>query len=179
MTKANYFILTGAMGSGKSTLILELKNAGIHCASDPAREILALQRSIGSDGVPEQNPELFCKLMLSRSLQIYRQWINTSKVRVFDRGIPDMIAYAELFSIDARSFYQAAERYRYNPRVFFFAGWEAIYTNDTERKINFEGARKFGDSVRDVYQKLGYQIVDVPFQSIEERAAFMLERLHI
>jgi predicted ATPase len=177
MTKTNYFVLTGAMGSGKSTLIREIGKAGIRCVPEPAREILAEQRAIASDGVPEQNAELFCKLMLSRSLQNYNQGIHASEVQVFDRGIPDMIAYAELFSVNSTSFYKASEQYRYNPRVFFFDGWEAIYTNDSERKISFEGASIFGASVRLIYQKLGYQIVEVPFQSIEERTNFILERL--
>jgi predicted ATPase len=177
MTKTNYFVLTGAMGGGKSSLLREISKAGIRCVSEPAREILTEQRSIESDGVPEQNPELFCKLMLSRSLQNYNQALNALDVQVFDRGIPDMIAYAELFSIDSTSFHKASDLYRYNPRVFFFDGWEEIYTNDAERKIGFEGARMFGASVRLIYQKLGYQIVKVPFLSIEERTNFILERI--
>jgi len=178
LIKTNYFVLTGAMGSGKSTLIREIKKAGIKCVAEPAREILAEQRAIESDGVPEQNSELFCKLMLSRALQNYSQGMNGSEVQVFDRGIPDMIAYAELFSIDPTSFYRASDQNRYNPRVFFFEGWPEIYTNDSERKISFEGARMFGESVRSIYQKLGYQLLNVPFQSIEERTNFILERLH-
>jgi predicted ATPase len=177
ITKTNYFVLTGAMGSGKSTLIHEIRNAGIRCIAEPAREILAEQRAIGSEGVPEQNSELFCKLMLSRSLQDYHQGLNAAEIQVFDRGIPDMIAYAELFAIDSKSFYQAAEQNRYNPKVFFFEGWEDIYTTDSERRISFEGARLFGESVRWIYQKLGYQLLNVPLQSIEGRTNFILERL--
>jgi predicted ATPase len=165
------------MGGGKSTLLREIRKAGIRCVSEPAREILAEQRSIASEGVSEHNPELFCKLMLSRSLQNYNQRMNASEVQVFDRGIPDMIAYAELCSIASTSFYKASDQYRYNLRVFFFAGWEEIYTTDSERKMSFEGARMFGERVRLIYQKLGYQIVNVPFQSIEERTNFILERL--
>jgi predicted ATPase len=177
MTKTNYFVLTGAMGSGKSTLVREISKAGIRCVAEPARAILAEQRAIESDGVPERSPELFCKLMLSRSLQNYNRDMNGSEVQVFDRGIPDMIAYAELFSIENSSFYKASEQNRYNSRVFFFEGWEQIYTNDSERKIGFEGARIFGERVRLIYQQLGYQIVNVPFQSIEQRTNFILERL--
>jgi predicted ATPase len=165
------------MGSGKSTLLREISKAGIRCIAEPAREILAEQRSIESDGVPEQNPERFCTLMLARSLQNYNQAMNASEVQVFDRGIPDMIAYAELFSIDSTSFYKASDQYRYNPRVFFFEGWEEIYTTDLERKMSFEGARLFGERVRVIYQQLGYQLVNVPFQSIEERTNFILERI--
>jgi predicted ATPase len=165
------------MGSGKSTLLAEISRAGIRCISEPAREILAEQRSIESDGVPERNPELFCKLMLSRALQDYNQGMSAPEIQVFDRGIPDMIAYAELFSIDSTSFFKAADQNRYNPTVFFFDGWEAIYTNDAERKIGFAGASMFGQSVRLIYQKLGYQPVNVPLQSIEERTNFILKRV--
>lgn len=165
------------MGSGKSTLIQEIRKAGIRCYAEPAREILAEQRSIQADGVPEQNAELFCKLMLSRSLHNYNQGLNAAKIQIFDRGIPDMVAYAELFSLDTASFYKAADQYRYNPKVFFFEGWSEIYTNDSERKIGFEGASMFGESVRIIYEKLGYEILKVPFQSIEDRTKFILERL--
>jgi predicted ATPase len=177
ITKTNYFILTGAMGGGKSTLLRELTKAGIRCVAEPAREILAEQRASGSGGTPEQSADLFCKLMLSRSIQKYNQGMNAAEVQVFDRGIPDMIAYADLSSLDRKTFDQAAEQYRYNPQVFFFAGWEDIYTTDAERKMSFAQARKFGESVQVIYQKLGYQIVNVPFQSIGERTNFILERL--
>ena len=177
MTKTNYFVLTGAMGGGKSTLLREISKAGIRCVAEPAREILAEQRARAVDGVPEQNAERFCHLMLSRSLQNYNQALNAAEVVVFDRGIPDMIAYAEGCEIDATPFYKAAEQYRYKPTVFFFAGWAAIYTTDAERKMSFEEASMFGERVRVIYQKLGYQLVNVPLQSIAERTTFLLERL--
>ncbi|MCE7989346.1 MAG: ATPase [Caldilinea sp. CFX5] len=177
ITKTNYFVLTGAMGGGKSTLLGEISKAGIRCVAEPAREILVEQRASAADGVPEQNPARFCQLMLSRSLQNYNQALDTAGIVVFDRGIPDMIAYAEGCAIDTKPFYQAAEQNRYNPTVFFFAGWEAIYTNDAERKISFEGARQSGERVRLIYEQLGYQLVNVPLQSIAERTTFILERL--
>lgn len=178
MTKTNYFVLTGAMGGGKSTLLREISKAGIRSVAEPAREILAEQRAIAADGAPEHNPERFCKLMLARSIEKYNQGISASEVQVFDRGIPDMIAYAELSSIDSTSFYTASDQYRYNPKVFYFEGWEAIYTTDSERRMSFEEARMFGERVRVLYQQLGYQIVNVPLQSIEARTHFILQRAH-
>src|SRR4051794_23497956 len=112
MTKTNYVVLTGAMGGGKSTLLRELSNAGVRCVAEPAREILAEQRGIEADGVPDQNAERFCTRMLARALQNDHQGMNTSEVQVFDRGIPDMIAYAELGSIEATPFWAAADHYR-------------------------------------------------------------------
>lgn len=178
MIKHNYFILTGAMGGGKSTLLREISKAGIRCVTEPAREILAEQRASAADGIPEQNAERFCQLMLARSLQSYNQAIHATEVLVFDRGIPDMIAYAELAALDTKPFYQAAEQNRYNPMFFFFAGWEEIYTTDTDRKMRFAEASRFGERVGFIYEKLGYQRLNVPFQSIAERTTFILERLH-
>lgn len=51
MIKHNYFILTGAMGSGKSTILAKLAEAGVHCVPEPTRAILAEQRLIAVLGV--------------------------------------------------------------------------------------------------------------------------------
>ncbi|MEM7017285.1 MAG: AAA family ATPase, partial [Pseudomonadota bacterium] len=73
MEKHNCFILTGAPGSGKSTLINTLRARGIQCIDEPARQILAEQRLINGEGVPEKkDPGLFIELMLSRTTQAYR-----------------------------------------------------------------------------------------------------------
>jgi len=172
-----FFLLTGAMGGGKSTILGGLKRRGVVCVPEPAREILAEQRSIGADGVPERNPLLFTQLMLSRSLQRYLDFLSHPGPVVFDRGIPDMEAYAGIFGLDPVPFRRAALLHRYHPLVFFFPGWREIYANDDERKIDFEGASEFGRRVKDLYLDLGYQVVDVPLVSAEERVAFVEARL--
>ena len=58
MIKSNYFILTGAMGGGKSTILAKLAESGVYCVPEPARAILAEQRMISSAGVPEINKVL-------------------------------------------------------------------------------------------------------------------------
>lgn len=53
------------MGSGKSIVLQLLKLQGFTVVPEPAREILAEQRTIGDEGVPENNPKLFTQLLLS------------------------------------------------------------------------------------------------------------------
>lgn len=93
-------IITGAMGSGKSTVLKLLKAEGFIVVEEPAREILAEQRSIGDEGVPEKNPKLFVQLLLSRAIYQYKQMQEAYDTVIFDRGIPDNIAYAQLFKLD-------------------------------------------------------------------------------
>jgi predicted ATPase len=134
VTKNNYFILTGAMGAGKSTIINELRKAGISCMDEPARQILAEQRAIGADGIPERNPKLFTELLLSRSIYQFKQMQDQPGPIIYDRGIADNIAYAQLFELDTKSTRKASQLYRYNPKVFFLTGWAEIYQTDAERK---------------------------------------------
>ncbi len=177
MTKINFYILSGAMGAGKSAVLSKLQDLGIPCVPEPAREILAEQRLIKGMGVPEKNADLFCMLMLSRSIHNYYENTNLEKAVVFDRGIPDMVAYARLFGLDEIPYANAVKEFRYNPTVFYLPAWEEIYTNDVERKMSFEEAKAFGATVRSVYEKLGYHILEVPRISLGERAQFILDRV--
>jgi predicted ATPase len=177
MIKSNYFILTGAMGGGKSTILAKLTEAGVHCVPEPARVILAEQRIIASTGVPHLNAEAFNALMLARAIHNYQEKQPLADSIIFDRAIPDMIAYANLFQLDTTSYGNASQEFRYNPTVFYFAGWQEIYTNDEDRKISFAGAQAFGVDVKAIYESLGYRILEVPRLSIEDRAKFILERI--
>jgi predicted ATPase len=175
VTKDNYYILTGAMGGGKSTVIRGLKRRGLVCVEDPARQILEEQRSIGGRGVPETDASLFNQMMLSRAMHVYKAHTEDPGVVLFDRGIPDLVAYAGLFGIDQSVFERAASRYTCNSKVFYFPGWPEIYAQDDERKMDFAAASRFGETVAGVYERLGYRILTVPLVSIEERERFIVD----
>ncbi len=170
-------IITGAMGSGKSTVLKLLKAEGFAVVEEPAREILAEQRSIEDEGVPEKNPKLFIQLLLSRAIYHYKQMQGTYDTVIFDRGIPDNIAYAQLFKLHYFPAHHAAKLYPYDTNVFIFPAWEEIYTTDDERIMSFEAAKAFGDDVQKIYKEYGYNLIEVPCISPEERARFIKERI--
>lgn len=172
-----FIILTGPFGSGKSTLLQHLQCLGFQGIAEPARQILAEQRSIDGNGLPGKDARLFVDLMLSRMIGEYNRIENPSAPVFFDRGIPDMLGYASLFGLDYPPGQNAARKYRYNPRVFFAPAWEEIYTTDEERILSFEVARQFGDDLRAIYAQSGYELIDLPCTPIEERADFILNAL--
>ena len=173
--KNNYIILTGAMGAGKTAILNKLKERNYFCISEPAREILKEQRLIGGAGVPEKDPELFVQLMLSRMIHQYECNLETDKIIFFDRGIPDMTGYSDLLKTNAAPCVNAANEFRYNNTVFFLNGVKDIYTNDDERKVDFNIASGFGISLKKIYPDFGYNLIDVPFGNVEERAEFVLK----
>ena len=172
--KNNYFILTGAMGAGKSTILQALIKLKFMCIEEPARPIIAEQRGIDGDGIYDKDTKLFIELMLSRAIFQYKQMQNYHGTVIFDRGIPDMIAYAHGASLDLTHVQKAAKKYLYNNLVFHTSGWKEIYQTDDERKMSFEAATQFGDDVKNIYLKLGYKVIDVPFDTPEMRAKFII-----
>lgn len=175
--KHNYFIITGAMGAGKSTILTELRKLGLICIDEPARQILAEQRSIGGDGVPDHDPKLFTELLLSRSIYQFKQMENRHGPVIYDRGIPDNIGYAKLFGLDLKISVNASHQYQYNKHVFFLPAWEEIYENDDERKMTFSQSKLFGDEVRKIYEDLGYNIIEIPMLPPSERAEFIVNTI--
>ncbi len=177
MEYPNFYVLTGAMGAGKSTIIEKIAERAIICVPEPARPILREQRLIKARGVPEADPDLFTQLMLSRATHQFESRIPSGRPVIFDRGIPDMIAYAELFSLSTEIYRNAALEYRYNRKVFWFEGWRDIYAKDEERKMEFEAAAAFGHRVRAIYEALDYEVVPVPPVPIADRVDFILSAL--
>lgn len=175
--KHNYFVLTGAMGSGKSTTINELRKLGLMCIDEPARQILAEQRAIDGNGLPEKNQQLFTDLLLSRSIYQFKQMENRHGLVIYDRGIPDNIGYTKLFNLDAHSAVKASQKFQYNTNIFFLSAWKEIYQNDDERKITFNQSKAFGENIKKIYQDLGYHIIEVPMISAFARAQFIIDTI--
>ncbi|MBE2217889.1 MAG: AAA family ATPase [Ignavibacteria bacterium] len=177
MIKENFFVLTGAMGAGKSAVLEALAAMDFRCIAEPARIVLKEQRQQMGMGVPEKDPALFNMLMLKKMLGEYSANQHVSAPVIFDRGVPDLISYAELLGTGKEKFEEAAGECRYNSFVFLFNAWEEIYTTDDERKMSFGLAKEFGENVGDIYRKLGYVTIDVPFAPVQERADFVVEKI--
>lgn len=171
----NRFVITGSPGSGKTPILRELVRLGFVGVNEPAREIIAEQRAIGGSGVYDKNPQLFCDLMLARAIADYQRPGAAGEAAFFDRGIPDMVGYAELFALDTSAALSASRRYRYDEVVFVLPAWPEIYVTDSDRQMTFESARAFGERVREIYLDLGYTIVEVPRDSVETRTRFIAE----
>jgi predicted ATPase len=57
MVTDRFFVLTGAFGSGKSTVLENLQLRGIRAIMEPARPILAEQRSMEGRGSRKKTPD--------------------------------------------------------------------------------------------------------------------------
>ena len=169
---SNLFILTGAPGSGKTAVLGRLGNE-FRCVDEPAREVLAEQRATGGSGTWDRDASLFVHLLLQRSIEKYAMARRSGDTVIFDRGIPDCIVYAVRAGADPTPSLEAADAYRYQPHVLFLEPWNDIYETDEERIMSFDDTVSFSQALRDVYERSGYTLVDVPRDSIDDRATFV------
>jgi predicted ATPase len=121
---------------------------------------------------------MFAGLMLGWEL---RSWHETSALDgpvLMGRGIADVVGYLTLCGLPVPDHVEAAARtYRYNHRVFIAPYWDTIYGRDAERKQDQKEAKATGSVMARTYSRLGYQLVELPKVTIEERADFVMNRL--
>lgn len=176
--RSNFFILTGASGSGKSSIIAALKARGQVCVEEIGRQVVRDQVRIGTDATPWQNPARFMELLLARSIQAYESVEERSLPVFFDRGLPETIGHARLLEPAAAApFFQAAATHRYHRTVFFTPPWREIYVTDAERRHSFEEGVAGHRAELAAYVECGYTLVEVPKDSINARVDFILQRV--
>jgi predicted ATPase len=174
-TSNRLIVLTGGPGSGKTSLVDALARQGYATSVEAGRGIIQEQQAIDGPGLPWRDASLFAALMLSWEIRSYRQAQHKRGRIFFDRGIPDVIGYLRVAGLPVpRHMATAAETFRYHRRVFILPPWPEIYAQDRERKQTFEEAQRTYRAMVETYESLGYDLVNVPHVSIDERAGFIL-----
>lgn len=172
------FVLTGGPGSGKSTLIRALAQAGHACAEEAGRGIIRDQTAIGGSALPWIDPAAFAEQMLGWDLRSHRGARTHPGPVFFDRGVPDIVGYLRLHGLPVPPHLaRAVALFRYEKQVFIAPPWPAIYERDDERRQSPEEAERTHRSMVATYGDCGYELVELPRSPVPERVAFILARV--
>ena len=173
-----FYVITGGPGAGKTTLIDALRRRGHVCTTEAGRGIIQEQVAIGGRAVPWKDPMLFAELMLSWEIRSYRMAEETIGRVFFDRGIADVAAYLNLLEIPAPAHvHKAVTSFQYNTTIFIAPPWREIFHPDLERKQDFAEAKRTYAALVATYEVLGYQLIELPCVSVEERVRFVLNQI--
>lgn len=174
-----YYIFTGGPGSGKSSVLEAMALLG-HCVvPEVGRQIIKQQIQQQGEALPWKDKQLYFELMFEQSLLDYHKQPQ-DVLTFFDRGILDSIGYAYLEDLQLQpNHLTVAKTASYAPIVFIFPPWEAIYQKDAERKQDIETAKQTYLTLGKTYVDFGYTLIEIPCTTIEKRAEFILNSLHL
>lgn len=176
MMSEQLFVLTGGPGSGKTTLIDALADAGFARSVEAGRGIIQDQVAIGGRVLPWCDPPLFAEMMLSWEMRSHHAARDQTGPVFFDRGVPDVVGYMRLLGLPVPSHMEkAAATFRYNRRVFIAPPWPEIFTQDNERKQTLEEAERTYAALAETYPRFGYELVTLPRLRVAERLRFILD----
>jgi predicted ATPase len=168
------FVLTGGPGSGKTTLIEALAQAGHARTVEAGRAIIREQVAIDGPALPWRDPPLFAELMLSWEIRSWRM-AQDGAVVFFDRGVPDVVGYLRLLGLPVPAHvHNAAQTFRYDRRVFIAPPWPEIFRGDSERRQDFCEAVRTYEAMVATYTDYGYELVELPRSSVDDRVRFVL-----
>ena len=176
--KKEIVVIIGGPGTGKTSLINELIKKGYICYPEVSREVTLEARRQGIEQLFLEKPLLFSELLLEgRKKQHYNALQENAEIVFLDRGIPDVLAYMHYIG-DAypSSFENACKEHRYT-KIFFLPPWQEIYSPDKERYENWEQARLIAGHLVETYTNYGYELIEVPKDTLDNRILFILEHL--
>ncbi len=167
------YVLTGGSYAGKSTLIRLFQQQGIKTVPEAA-EIL-IGEELQKTGVhPDlQDKFAFVEEILQKRIALESEVQDYESPVFIDRGIPDGMAYCQLYRREPSAAYHAAvQKFRYE-KVFFLELLEGYVPNEVQREDQ-ETRVKVHCLLGETYSKLGYKVVTIPVLPVEKRAELIL-----
>lgn len=173
------FAITGAFGGGKSTLIAALAAKGHATVPEAGRQIVAEQLAAKGTALPWVDRAAFARLLFERSISAFDRAPAETCV-FFDRSFIEAIAYCAVIGMPVpKAWTEKAAARRFDGPVFVCPPWPEIFTQDNERRHDFDHACRDHAANIAAYAGAGYELIEIPRAPAADRAAFVLGKLGI
>lgn len=170
-------IVTGAPGTGKSTVLNLLANKGYPVIPEMARQLIAEQQAVDSEMLPWKDHRSFGKELFRRQVEQYH--LAKAPLVFYDRGIPDNLAYLRRDGFQDKELEKQSGQYPYHHEIFLMPPWLEIYGKDDVRWEGTELMLDIDRALREMYREQSYTIVEVPKVEPQQRLHFILSHLRL
>ncbi|NDW06615.1 AAA family ATPase [Jiella pacifica] len=173
---ADFVILSGCSGGGKTTLLAELARRGHRVVEEPGRRIVAEERQGDGSALPWIDLAAFARRAIAMARSDCDMASALDGVVFFDRGLIDAAAALE-HATGENCLSGVADARRFHRRVFMTPPWPEIFAGDEERRHGLPDAVAEYERLLVAYSGLGYRIDVLPKTSVPERADHVLSVL--
>jgi len=174
MRITNWYVITGAPCSGKTSVISRIEQHGYRVVHETARAYINEEMDKGKslDEI-KADISLFEHNIFYRKIEIESS-LPDKAIVFLDRAIPDSIAYFRFAGLNPEEPEKESAKIRYR-KIFLFD--RLRIKHDEVRNENEEDSILIGRLIEETYKTLGYEIIRVPVLPIGRRTDFILEKL--
>jgi len=171
---SRWYIITGSASSGKTTLIQALSKMGYLTVPEAARILIDKEIKKGNKLEEIRKDELDFQRKVLKIKVDTEEKLPKNKIVFFDRGIPDTIAYYNLYNFNPKEVMKFCKELTYR-KIFLL---EMLpFQKDYARIESEELAKKLHNWLKKAYLGLGYEVIDVPDVSVEDRLKIILSKI--
>ncbi len=178
-------VITGGPGTGKTSIINALKQKNFYCFDEVIRALTLETKNEVDASSHVSNPIAFANdpldfntRLLNGRIEQFNQANTLNKtLSFFDRGIPDVLAYMDYFNQDYGDLFTTACKEHIYSTIFLLPPWKAIYKTDNERFETYDEAVKIHEHLVITYKRFGYNIIEVPFGTVEARTNYIINNM--
>lgn len=168
------YIITGAPGTGKTTLINLLKNT-VPCMEEVSRKVIINEQETQGNGVPWGNINHFTELVFKKTTN---ELLNPNTL-ICDRSLLDLEAYLTVANKNIPNYLRDFPyKEKYQQTVFFAPTWFQIYCKDAQRLQEFDYCLKLEKALLEHYRIKGFNIITLTKSSPMERVKLILETIN-
>jgi predicted ATPase len=167
----NWIVITGAPGSGKTTLIAALHKRGANIVPDVAREVFVSLVEKGLSKRQARHNYLNLQQAILKRMLALAEPIDASAVAFFDYAIPDNLAFLKLRGLPwPQDFIAQACRYRYR-HAFLLQGPASPADRDSDpvRIETMAERASLHKLIRGIYHALSIPITELPVSTVDRR----------
>ena len=174
MQKTNWYVITGAPSSGKTSVINALEQLGYPVVHEIARNYIDEELKKGKR-IEQIKADIlsFERHILYKKLEIEKSLPKDEPV-FLDRAVPDSIGYYILEGLSPDEPIKKSKQTRYK-KIFLFERLQ--FEKDGVRSENDKIAARLNRILKESYQMLKYKVISVPLLSIDDRVDFILKYL--
>jgi predicted ATPase len=166
------YIITGAPGVGKTTILAALRGRGYAVVDEAATDVNVGLQALGRDE-PWRDPGFIDSITLLQRERLAQPAPPATAVQVFDRSPICTLALARYLKLPVtpilrKEIERVVAEELYQPRVFF-VHLLGFITPTAVRRISLAQSVTFERFHEQAYRSHGFELVDVPAATIEER----------
>ncbi len=159
------YILTGAPGSGKSTILRRLAALGYATVEEAATAVIAARQAAG-EAEPWTRPSFIDETVVVQRRRQVRTPVGGPDVQFFDRSPVCTHALSEFIGhpippILTAEIERIARERIYDRHVFFVRNLGFVEPT-AARRISFEDSLRFERLHEDTYRAFGFRLIDIP-----------------